>query len=753
MRLRDLARDRVVWLYSAIVLGYFYVPLTTGTFYFRDLYRMYYPKRVFLAEAFRSGQFPLWDPTTHGGAPFLALPTNLGFHPSNVLYAFLPVVFAFNLVLVLHVLFCAVAAYWFARVLELSIPAAFVAGIAFAFCGYTLSTANLMQLLLALPWVPLTLGLTHRALRESRSLIPAAIAAAMPLYCAAAELTGMLFATLLVWVLTQRAYTRRAGIPAVLFVIAGGVGLSLLQTLPATSVLAQSLRAQGRSYESFTDWSVAPQRLPELAIPRFLGDTDSMREERRFGRSIEYNGYPYVISIYLGAPLLLLAIFGVRRQPVLAAVVAAAVLLSLGRNLPGFRLIYDYVPFVSIFRYPVKAQLAALIPCAILAACGIDVLAASATARKRARIAAMAVAIGAGAIAALLFGNAAFAESFARAFSFERLGAEGQTLLAGSFVHAALAAAAFAAAVASRRQVALAAVVAIDLLVAGRSVTDFAPRDIYEPSQLVTAARQLVGDGRFHSAPRPLLVHAPDDDLMWLARWQIESLNSYQSALFGMPAVYHDDYDGLAPARMARLGDRMPRVPWDRKKLLFDRANVRAFLTPVPVDAPQVAMIPTPGQPLRLYAHPTGVPARFVSSVVLASGERDAARRLLGERDLSRVVLEEQPRALGNCGMVPVARTAQTLQSRRYEVQAPCDGYVVIGENHYDGWSATLDGQPAKLVRADFAFTAVAVPRGRHVIEMRYFPPRLYAGALGVLATAILLVLLDRRRLRRRVTS
>ena len=753
MRLRDLARDRVVWLYVVVVLGYFYVPLTTGTFYFRDLYRLFYPKRVLLAAAIRSGQIPLWDPTTHGGVPFLALPSNIAFHPSNVLYAFLPVLFAFNLVLVLHVLFCAIAAYWSARVLGLSTAAAFAAGIAFAFCGYTLSTANLMPLLFALPWVPLTLGLTHRALRDSRSLLPAAIAAAMPLYCAAAELTAMLFATLGIWLLTQRAYARRTAIAALLFVVAGGVGLSLMQTLPATSVVSQSLRAQGRSYASFTDWSVAPQRLPELVVPRFLGDTDSLREERRWGRTVEYLGYPYIISIYLGAPLLLLAICGVRRQPALATIAAAALLLSLGRNLPGFRLIYDYVPFVSIFRYPVKAQLAALLPFAILAACGIDVLAASAAARKRATIAALGLSLAGGVVGALIFVNAGFAESFAAALSFERLGPEGQSLLAGSFAHAAVAAAAFGAAVMSGRQAGVAAVVAIDLLVAGRAVNDFAPRTIYQPSELVSAARTLVGDGRFHSAARPLLVQAPNDDLMWLARWQIESLNSYQSALFGIPAVYHDDYDGLAPARMSRLGERIGRVPWDRKKLLFDRANVRAFLTPERLAAPQVAAMATPGEPLRLYAHPTGLPARFVSSTVTASGERDAARRLLGERDLSRVVVEEQPRTVGNCGMAPVALREQTLQSRRYEVHAPCDGYVVIGENHYDGWSAKVDGTPAKLVRADFAFTAVAVPRGRHLVELRYFPPRLYAGALGVLATAILLVLVDRRRTVATLTS
>lgn len=748
MRLRDLVRDRAVWLYTAIVLAYFYSPLTTGTFYFRDLYRLFYPKKLFFAEMIRSGQLPLWDPTTHGGLPYLAVPSNFAFHPSNVLYAVLPALAAFNIVLVLHILFCAIAAYWLARVLDLPAPAAFVAGIAFAFCGYTLSTANLMPLLLGLPWMPLTIGLAHRALRTSRSLFPAAIAAAMPLYSAAAELTAMLFALLAVWLLTERAYPRRKSLAAACFVIAGGIGLSLLQTLPATSVIAQSPRSEGRSYESFTTWSVAPQRLPELLVPRFLGDTDTLVETRLWGRELEYIGYPYIISLYLGVPLLLLAALGARRRPALALFAAVALLLSLGRHLPGFRLIYDYIPFVSIFRYPVKAQIAALLPIAILGAFGVQMVVESVPLRRRAMVIASVAAAAAAAIAGLLFIAPGFSSAFAETLSFTPLGVSERTLLARAFVHAAVAAGCFAAAVASGRAAAIAAVVALDLLAAGWGVNDFAPRELFDEPSLASTARAAVGHGRFHSGEKPLLVPAPDDDLMWLARWQIASLNSYNAPLFGMPAVYHDDYDGLGPARMARLGTRIERVPWDRRKLLFDRANVRAFLTPAVVAAPELAQLAALSGPLRLYANPGAVEARFVSSAVVANGERDAARRLLAERDLSRVVLEETPIA-GNCGTTPVSVQSRANSTMRYAVDAPCNGYVVFAENHYDGWSATVDGRPARLLRADYAFTAVAVPSGRHVIERRYFPPRLYAGAAGVLVTAMLLALWDRRRLRR----
>ncbi|HEX8619949.1 MAG TPA: hypothetical protein VF911_20380, partial [Thermoanaerobaculia bacterium] len=520
-RLRELMRERPVWLLTLLVLGYFYVPLTTGTLYFRDLYRVLYPKRVFFAAAIRSGEFPLWDPMTHGGVPFLAYPSNYALYPANVLYAFLPTLLAFNLMLVLQVLLCALAGYWLACVVGTSRTAAFIAGLALAFCGYTLSSTNLLPVLLGLPWIPLTLGLAIRAVRHERSLIPAAIAAAMPLYGGAAEVSGMLYATLAVWLLTERSIRPRQRVVALASIVLGGIGLSLLVTLPATSVIAQSSRAHAQPYSDFAAWSVAPQRLPELVVPRFLGDTDTLVEERRWGRNLTSNGYPLVISIYCGIPLLLLAIGGARRNAFLAAIALLALIASLGGHLPGFRLIHEYVPFVSTFRYPVKAQVAALVPLVILAAFGLDVLRESERLRKRTMLAATVVGAAAVVVAALLAYAPSFAAAFARAFSFTPLDAAMRNMLALSFIHTALVSLCFAAAVASRRQAAIAVVIAADLLIAGLSAADFAPREIFSASPLAAAARQVTADGRFYAAGQPLTISAPDDDLMWLARWQI----------------------------------------------------------------------------------------------------------------------------------------------------------------------------------------------------------------------------------------
>lgn len=88
-----------------------------------------------------------------------------------------------------------------------------------------------------------------------------------------------------------------------------------------------------------------------------------------------------------------------------------------------------------------------------------------------------------------------------------------------------------------------------------------------------------------------------------------------------------------------------------------------------------------------------------------------------------------------------------------YETSSPKDGVVVFSEIYYPGWQATIDGQPAKIARADYILRAMNVPAGKHVIEMRFDPKSLhvtesiaYSGLAILLVGLIILVVLFIRK-------
>ncbi|HUB86361.1 MAG TPA: YfhO family protein, partial [Verrucomicrobiae bacterium] len=53
-------------------------------------------------------------------------------------------------------------------------------------------------------------------------------------------------------------------------------------------------------------------------------------------------------------------------------------------------------------------------------------------------------------------------------------------------------------------------------------------------------------------------------------------------------------------------------------------------------------------------------------------------------------------------------------------VSAAAPSLVVVAQTYYHDWSVKIDGQPAKLLRANVAFQAVEVPTGTHQLHFFY---------------------------------
>jgi hypothetical protein len=151
-RLSNLLKEKEFWILVLLTILFFHRQLFLGeTFYFRDLLQHFIPQKRLVMSVLQDGALPLWDPFRQGGQPGLANPNTVALYPTNLLYTVLSLWVAFNLDIVLHFMLCGAGTYVLARILGFPPRAAMISGLAFQFCGYTLSLGNFLSRLYAAP--------------------------------------------------------------------------------------------------------------------------------------------------------------------------------------------------------------------------------------------------------------------------------------------------------------------------------------------------------------------------------------------------------------------------------------------------------------------------------------------------------------------------------------------------------------------------------------------------------------------------
>lgn len=91
-------------------------------------------------------------------------------------------------------------------------------------------------------------------------------------------------------------------------------------------------------------------------------------------------------------------------------------------------------------------------------------------------------------------------------------------------------------------------------------------------------------------------------------------------------------------------------------------------------------------------------------------------------------------------GLQPAVVQERSRNRLRLAVEAPAAGVLLINEAYAPGWQATVDGRPARVLRANYLFRALLLAPGRHAIELSY-APRGLRPALAAFA-ALMVVLL-----------
>lgn len=726
----------------AFWIGVLSLPMLAGRWLagpMSDQYATGYAFRAWGAEQLRSaGAMPLWNPEIFGGLPFVAAQHGDIFYWTSWLRLVLPTDVVMNLGFVIHYVAAGVFTYLLLRMLGLRWLGAVVGGLAYQLSGIVASypapghdgklfvTALLPLTLIALIWA------LRRGRWEGFGLLALAVGLALlsPHYQMTYYLliAAGLFALYLAFGEPREgsAPAKRAGLLAVALVaVLVGFGIAMVQVIPFYEYIPFSPRATGYyGFAGSVSYAIPWEHVPEFALADFVGAADTY-----------WGSNPLKLhSEYLGLPVIALAALGVasprrRLTAWVGGIGLLFLLISLGSATPFYRLWWAVMPFVKQTRAPGMAFYVVAFAVAIFAALGTERLE-----RGEGRRQLTIWLVIAGTIVLLALSGA--------------LGTVPGTLATGTqggparpVSGAALAAIRWGAALSG---VALAAVAGIALyhrrrpfraplfalglvVILGadlwRNARDFwiysaSPEALYGPDPITSAIA---------AAPKPLRV-------LDLGVYPGSSLMAH-----GIPQMlgHHGNelhrFDEL-------LGGKNQWTYLLRSLNLWELYAVRYVILPAGSagdgDLPGfrralTGVATTPGAAADLFEREEPPRyARLVPAAVKAPDERAIPTVLDPRLALDRVVIlaPDAPLEPEPVGVVPqpLAATAavEDWQPGRMRVRlspaAPQPAYLVVSENWYPEWRATVDGVPAPVVRGNVAVITVPVEPGAEVVELHY---------------------------------
>jgi len=148
---------------------------------------------------------------------------------------------------------------------------------------------------------------------------------------------------------------------------------------------------------------------------------------------------------------------------------------------------------------------------------------------------------------------------------------------------------------------------------------------------------------------------------------------------------------------------------------------------------------------VRIWANPRAAPRAFLAPAVEVVRDSDHAfARLHATKDLQRRVYIEQAACRGTPDFPATSEPGRLLSLRvlpnrvevRYDARTP--GVLTLTDAYADGWTATLDGRAAPVLRVDGVFRGVCVDAaGEHRVEFTYRPPH-WSVALGTAGVGML---------------
>jgi hypothetical protein len=693
-----------------------------------DMYIAGYAFRLFGAETFRhTGTIPQWNPYIFGGLPYIAAMHGDVFYPTAWLRWIMPVDLAITWGMVVHFVLAGWFTYVLARALGLRWGGAVCAALSYELTGIVASQMSPGHdgKLFVSALTPLAFWVLLLAIRERKRWAYGVFAIVVALTVLGHyNMSYFLLIALGLWTLyltfwdDARPRDVAPWIPLLGAGVAVAVGIAItaLQIVPFLHYIKYSPRAEGGPDTGFafaTSYAFPPRELFTLLLPQFNGILGNYWGQNPVKFHTEY----------MGALPLMLAVLGLgdrRRRRLVIALSACAVLFLLfafGGYSFLYRALFDVLPYLSKIRAMGMVFFLTAFPVCLLAGIGFDrVLAREAPTRTVVIVAACVAGFALlGAVGALQ----PMAEALAEPARLQAAQANAPALQHGAarLLLFALLGGGLLFAVTTKRLGTSAAMWALFVVIVGdlwsldRQFYVFSPRAnvLFRDDPITTY---------LHAAPKPYRVLDAGD------AYGQPSIQSSILMGYGVPNVL--GYHGFELRAYDELGGKAQGWQNVVNPNFLDLLAVRYLILAQPANVPGFHQVVAPtttavSNPAVLLERDAPVPyARVVRNAVKAPEGPEIPTLLDARfplRDVALFADTSSVRADSITSPIAHSSVAATVSSwtpgaMDIALHGSDDraGHLLVSENWYPDWHATVDGKPAIVRRADHPLLSVDLP-------------------------------------------
>ncbi len=729
-----------------LILGYFWRTLSGDVYQPADggdLVSFLYPTWRFAAAELAQGRLPLWNPTLYGGAPFFAdVQAGYLYLPNLLLFLTWPrfPYVALQWMAVLHLWWAALGMYVLLRTLRiggrhLHPLAALFGGLAFGLSDPLLIHLGNLNLIAVLSWLPWVLAAFDRALRAPgrgwlRWSAMAALLLAISTYAGHAQSTLYVgLALALYWLLmliaqwSEPGRGRRNWQGAGALAITGVVAALLAAPLLLPVLQHTPLTARGDfAYQDTVGYSLAPVQMIGALAPGFFGRGPALHWGLWQRVELPYAG---LAALLLAAAALILTRDGRGRRDLLPWLGIALVGLAVGLGIYAIAhgWLTQLVPFFGQLRAPARALVLWTLGLSVCAGVGVDALMRAVALPPNLRDAKALAAwqsllrVGTigwfGVVLPLLLVSLLLTQGDETAFLRASVAGIALATAAGVWLGLwLLSEGALNGWFGTRALGALLTALLFFELSATGAYTDISPQNPttgYDHAEIIAflqadsdkADSDEAGGDRFRIDTRT--------DIAGL--WQPDT-----AALAGL-----EDVGGIANPLTLSSWDTYWEATNGRGTMRYNLLNVKYVIardgTPLP-DNFSLAL--DAAGDLSVYRNNAWLPRAFLA---------------IPDGDLM-VPDEAQP---------PVIIDAYAPTHIRVLTNAAAPAMLVLSENAYPGWRATVNGAPQRIEVVNDMQRGIHVPAGSAVVELTFAPDSLRWGwllaALGLLLTLALLII------------